>query len=152
MSSRDPFQIIALGGPVLEIGFGPPSADFWSIWSSQMSLVLQARCSRWSISRTEARNTRLIQTFTYFIQAFMYLMIKAFMLSSIEKWFNGLTPRLGSAPALHKRITLCSCLHFAAKKRGERCLLSRIFTFALASSSSGTASSFISAALCKGVC
>ena len=39
-------------GPIHEIAFGLPSADFGSIWSSQMSLVLQARCLRWSISRT----------------------------------------------------------------------------------------------------
>ena len=28
------FALMALESPVLEIGFGPPSADFGSIWSS----------------------------------------------------------------------------------------------------------------------
>ena len=41
MTSNEIQLQIALLITVLEIGFGPPTADFWSIWSSQKARKFQ---------------------------------------------------------------------------------------------------------------
>ena len=78
-------------------------------------------------------------------------LIKFFIFSLIENSVSGLSPRWGSAPAAQRAITASRWFSNAAQNRGDLLPPATTLTLALASSRTGTAAGFNSAAKWRAV-